>query len=464
MATTREQAQAYAYENRRQITSFIRGTDEALRDPRRRLNRSMAGGIALGVLVMAVFGVIGFLGGGRGPALPEQGAVVVSGTGDRYVVTDGIVHPALNLTSALLVGGGDLTEVKASTLEGTPRGLPVGIPNAPDALPDVEQLSNAPWTVCVVPSGSLVVPPQVRAYVALQTPGGTLDELDGILLRSPDQRIWLAAQGRRHVLPGPAQAQLLLQRAAPVDLSAELIATIPEGQPIVAPELADRGAAPQVDIPGTAALTGDVLVSGQPGSNQQFFLVRRDGLTPVSQLVATLLGSTGSRSLEVDPRDVGDVAPSGEGPVDNRGWPERVPDTTELQRDQPLCVSTVPGENPLDTPWRVRLHTPEAMPEHVGVVPVRAQGGQLPGLVDAVSVPSGSGAVVRASTASGGDGAYTLVTDAGQRYPIANAETVLRLRYDPSTAPNVPESFVALLPSGPVLDPTDAQVEYSGEG
>lgn len=33
MATTRELAEAHAYGNRRQQTSLLRGTDEALRDP-----------------------------------------------------------------------------------------------------------------------------------------------------------------------------------------------------------------------------------------------------------------------------------------------------------------------------------------------------------------------------------------------------------------------------------------------
>ena len=106
MASTKEQAEAYNYEGRRQATSLMTGRDEARTDPRRRINRVTVGGVLIGILVMAGFGIAGFLGAGRGPALPESGAVLVAGSGDRYVIVDGRLHPALNLASALLVGGG----------------------------------------------------------------------------------------------------------------------------------------------------------------------------------------------------------------------------------------------------------------------------------------------------------------------------------------------------------------------
>ena len=122
MATTKEQAEAYDYEARRQATTLVSGRDEARTDPRRRINRVTAAGVLVGVLVMAGFGIAGFLGAGRGPALPESGAVLVAGSGDRYVVVDGRLHPALNLASALLVGGGSVAQVRTSALDALPRG------------------------------------------------------------------------------------------------------------------------------------------------------------------------------------------------------------------------------------------------------------------------------------------------------------------------------------------------------
>src|SRR5258708_29483887 len=106
MATTRDHVAAYDYENRRRVTSLVLGVDEAGQDPHRRLNRTQIGSAVIAVLVMAGFGVVGLLGGGSGPGLPDSGAVLVKGSGDRYVLVDGVLHPALNLSSALLVRGG----------------------------------------------------------------------------------------------------------------------------------------------------------------------------------------------------------------------------------------------------------------------------------------------------------------------------------------------------------------------
>ena len=81
MPTTKEQAEAYNYEGRRQATSLMTGHDEARNDPRRRINRVTVGGVLIAILLMAGFGLAGFLGAGRGPALPQSGAVLVAGSG-----------------------------------------------------------------------------------------------------------------------------------------------------------------------------------------------------------------------------------------------------------------------------------------------------------------------------------------------------------------------------------------------
>lgn len=88
--------------------------------------------------------------------------------------------------------------------------------------------------------------------------------------------------------------------------------------------------------------------------------------------------------------------------------------------------------------------------------------GDAPGVVDQVVVPRGAGALVRASSASGGDGALTLVTDSGQRYAVPTADAAVRLRYDSAAAKAVPAPFVRLLPAGPALDPEVATREFTG--
>ena len=241
VATTKEQAEAYDYEARRQATTLVSGRDEARTDPRRRINRVTAAGVLVGVLVMAGFGIAGFLGAGRGPALPESGAVLVAGSGDRYVVVDGRLHPALNLASALLVGGGSVAQVRPAALDALPRGLPVGIPEAPDALPAPERLSTAPWTVCAVPSGAATLPPEVTVRVAAPEPAaGAVDAGQAVLATGPDGTRWMVNQGRRYRLADAAAQRVGLQRATPLALPAEILDLLPEGPPIAAPNIAGR--------------------------------------------------------------------------------------------------------------------------------------------------------------------------------------------------------------------------------
>jgi len=460
MATTREQAEAYNYEGRRQATTLMTGEDEARRDPRRRINRVTAAGVLVGVLVMAGFGIAGFLGAGRGPVLPESGGVLVAGTGDRYVVLEGRLHPALNLASALLVGGGSLTQVRAGVLDTLPRGLPVGIPDAPDALPQPDRLSAAPWTVCAVPSGAPTLPPEVTLGIGLPEPtAGRIEAGSAVVAVEGNGALWLLHDGRRYRLADNAVVLLGLQAAVPVALPNPLLDLLPEGAPIVPPDVPDRGQ-PVEGVP-PEWVVGDVVRAEAGGTVRQSFAVLRDGLSPVSDLTAALLVASGGRETRAAPAAVSAARQSLAPQPGRRDWPAQVPRPVAPQRAQPLCFSTTPGDPAGDAPWGVRMTTP-------GVVigadqePVHTTRGDVPGVVDQVVIPRGAGALVRAATASGGDGALTLVTDSGQRYAVPAPDAAVRLRYDPAAARAVPAPFVRLLPAGPALDPEVATREFTG--
>ncbi|WP_019546812.1 type VII secretion protein EccB [Streptomyces sulphureus] len=465
MATTREKAEAHSYDNRRQVTSLLRGSDEAIRDPRRRLNRSLAGGVALGVLVMAGFGVAGWLGGGSGPELPADGAVVVSGSGDRYVVSDGVLHPALNLSSALLVGGGKRTEVRSDALEGVRRGLPVGIPSAPDVLPGNSQLSEEDWTVCTVPGGDPAENPRTHLYLAVPEAapraGGGPAASATVLASAPNGALWLLTDGRRYALTKPVRDVLGLQRAEHLPLPDAVLATVPEGPAIKAPEaLPGEGGAPEVGLPGKARV-GDLANSDLGGVNPQYYQVRSDGLTAVSELVYTLLRTTGATEHRLTPAQAASAPRSTARAPGDRSWPERLPEVDRRDRGRPVCVSAPPGSAPGDAPWEATVHLPKRMPEPDAAEPVSASGSGF-GSLDALYAPPGASAVVRATASAGSGGTYTLVTETGTAYPFSSREAVERLEYKPDEAPSVPKGFVALLPAGPVLDPQAASRQHAG--
>lgn len=465
MATTREQAEAYGYDHRRRVTALLRGADEAQHDPRRRLNRALGGGVAVGVLIMAGFGIAGFLGGGRGPALPTAGAVVVGDDGDRYVVADAVVHPALNLASALLVGGGEVTAVRQSVLDSAARGLPVGIPGAPDALPDREALTDEVWTLCAVPSESGGAPADTALFVAEPGAAPAHGGSDGatVLVRADDDTLWLLTEGRRYALSETVRDILELRRTQPVELPTEIVATLPEGPALTLPEEpAGAGDLPAVPLPVDARV-GDLAHTASGGA-PQFYLVRQDGLVSVSELVHTLLLPGAGADHALTAADAARAPRSGEPAPGDRAWPDALPRAQEPSRNQPVCVSTPPGAEPGDAPWQATVHLPRTMPEPDGTTPVTTGTGDRLGLLDRVYVPAGSGAVVRATTSAAAGGTYTLVTDSGTAYPFASPDAVQRLRYDPAQAPSVPKSFVGLLPTGPVLDPDAAAREHRGGG
>lgn len=464
MASTRDHVSAYDYESRRRVTSLMQGADEARRDPRRRLNRTLIGSTVIAVLVMAGAGIAGWLGAGRGPKLPDSGAVMVKGRGETYVVIDGVVHPALNLASALLVGGNNLTQVRGDALDGRPRGLPIGIPNVPNSLPGDGDLTTGPWTVCLRPSDSTVVAPEVTVVVGLDQPrSGVLSRTDAVVAVGEGGTKWLVQDGRRYELAGVAVTALGLQRAAGIPVPAKVLDTIPAGQPVREPDVAATGAPPaSVDLPVDANV-GDLVQAQLAGQPDDFYVVRDDGLSPISEFTHALLAvNPDRRTLTTDKARVATVHVSSQAAPGQPSWPDAVPTAREPQRDQPLCVSTVPGGPAGDAPWAVSVSLPPEPPAPPGVDPVRSQNDDLPGVATSVLVAPGTGALVIASSSARQDGTFTLVTDAGQRFPISSADAVSRLRYDPSQARTLPLPFAELLPSGPVLDPDIAARELPG--
>lgn len=461
MATTRERSEAYAYANRRMSTSVLRGTDEARFDPRRRLNRSLGAGVAVGVLLMAGFGIAGWLGGGSGPALPKDGAVVAGDS--AYVLVDGVAHPALNLSSARLAGGGEPTEVRRTALRDAPVGLPVGIPDAPDALPDADDLLDGAWTLCATPSETGGLPVPTALYVSVpDVPTGNPDAREGatLLVETEGEEVWLLAEGRRYAV-GPDVREALGLTREPVPLPGDIVATVPMGPEIVIPHPGrGTGENPSVELPFDAAV-GDLARTEDTGAGRQLYLVRRDGLATVSELVYTLLRS---RDVEEHTIALPDArsARSPHHPGDP-AWPDQVPEAAEPERGQPVCVSTPPGSRPGDTPWQASVHLPRTMPASERTAPVEARDRTRLGLLDRMYLPAGSGVLVRSVSSAGAGGTYTLVTDSGTAYPIASPEAVQSLGYDPATARSMPTDFVDLLPRGPVLDPEEAAKERTGD-
>ncbi len=160
MPSRQDQLHSYQFAVARTVAALVtRDSDPAL-SPTRRL----AGAALASILVAAVgLGATGSPDGGgtwrrRGRGDRREGV------GARFVYRDQRLHPVLNYASALLIIGAQRPKtvlVSRRSIDGVPRGLPLGIRDAPDSLPPAGRLATAGWTVCSVsPAGDGPGPPR----------------------------------------------------------------------------------------------------------------------------------------------------------------------------------------------------------------------------------------------------------------------------------------------------------------
>jgi type VII secretion protein EccB len=465
MATVRDQVEAYNFATRRQVLALLKGDDAATVDPRRRLNRALLGGMLLAVVVAAAVGVAGFLSSGSSGSVPADGVIVDADTGGAYVRIGNVLHPALNLASAKLVAGHSVTRVSDSALRSLPRGLPVGIPGAPDSLPPTGDLTARAWSVCSIAPEATAARARIVVSVGSPVPS-PLPRSSGLVVQTPDGATWLLDGGQRYQVSDVRTAAVLsLNEVAPLAIDPAVLDLIPEGPPLDVRQIRipGTGGPPQVQLP-FAARVGDVL-SVDTGTNQPAqYVVLTDGVAPVDPFAYRMLVAAGGQPHQDVPADeIVDVAARTRPQIPAQ-WPHDVfaHPTAPPAAGEPLCVTYDPHAPHGTAAWPVTLSEPPSVPLAAHAAPVAASGGGLPTAATAVAVPYGGGALVKAVGSGGVSAVYTLVTDSGLRFTIANADAVGRLGYDPKAAVPVPLPFVTLLPAGPGLDPYAAAAEYAG--
>src|SRR6266480_3650661 len=125
MASRRDQLQSYQFMVERVVAALLtREPDPAQTPPRRGVGAVFAG-VMVAVIVAAGYGVFGILTKTGDEAWKSDGSVVLEKeTGAVYLYELGVLHPVLNLSSALLLSGkamGTPTRVPAKSLASVPR-------------------------------------------------------------------------------------------------------------------------------------------------------------------------------------------------------------------------------------------------------------------------------------------------------------------------------------------------------
>ncbi|WP_431676441.1 type VII secretion protein EccB [Kitasatospora sp. KL5] len=467
MQSKRDQVQAHLFVTGRLATGLLRGEPDAPDTPTGRTSRGTATGLAVALLAALVAGLYGVIVPGGATAWKRPGTlVVVKENGARYLYLDGRLHPVLNEASARLLAGDRFTvdRVGAKSLAGTPRGTPVGIPGAPDDLPAPTALTaGASWYACAVAGpGPAARTPELALAVTPDRPGDHLTDTQGVLVAAPDGTEHLLWHGRRLRLDTRNGARQALGRAdiTARPVTAPFLNALPTGPDLAAPDITDRGR-PGPLLAARPTTVGQLFTgpSGDP------YVLTSGGLAPLTRMTYELLRN--------DPRTQraayggAAVLPGILGPADLAAHTAPAPSaadrtaataTADLPAAPPELLEIAPGRAVCADlrPTGQAPTTSVALVDAAAVtgLPPAVPPGTVPGCAtaDSVAVRPGSGALVRALSGAGAGTTLYLVTDTGAKHPLASPATAERLGYGAVTPVAVPETFLGLLPTGPVLD------------
>ncbi|MFJ4274321.1 type VII secretion protein EccB [Streptomyces coelicoflavus] len=472
MQNKRDQVQAHMFLMGRLTSSMLRSDPDIAESPQGRTNRGVAVGVIVAILVAAGAFVLGLISPGRQDSWQSSGNLIVDkGTGARYLYLDGRLRPVRNYASARLLVGADLatTTVGSSSLKGTPRGTPVGITGAPDDLPAADDLSDAPWQVCAtsVPQSDGRAKLLTTLAVAHDGRDERLGKQDGLLVAAPDGTEYLLWQGSRLRLDRESAAQEALGYATvrPVPVSAAFLNAVPAGPDLAPVDLSGTGTdGPRLG--GRPTKVGQVFTLTVPGAEQRHYVVRRDGLAPLTATqLALLLGDP-----EIRKKAYGGAAPKPgnltsdqlQGHLvtetarekDADGLPESPPEAVPVPEDRTPCALVTAGADGARVGVALSSTADLGPPaQHASGVAAAAC---LP--VDRTTVPAGHGALVRVVGAGGGElgGTVYLVTETGVKYRLTTPDAAEALGYKGVTPKDLPASMLAMLPSGPDLSPAAA--------
>lgn len=447
-SVTRQQVSGYRFLTRRMEYALACRDVRMLDDPIRSQTVALAAGVVLAAIGLAICAVLALL--RPHGSLGAEPVVMVRESGAVYVRIGDTMHPAPNLASARLIAGTPARPrlVSAEMIAEARRGPMVGIPGAPGIIgPPLEQPA---WSVCDDDAGrtTMIIGPPVDLPAA-----------PAMLVSAAHERapgVYLIHAGRRaavDVRDRAAVRALRLDGVVPRTVSAALLDALPDAAPIVTPRIPGAGG------PGPGALrefrVGEVVRVPRAGATDHY-VVLADGVQRVGRVAADLIhfaDADGAASIpdvpahrlaEVAVRntlaltDLSDVAVTGAGPGG-------------------LCVSWRwhrDGQAP-DT----AISTPAAPAELRRALALAQADGAGP-RIDAVAVPAGRSAYLRAGGVAGdgmASGPRYLVTDAGVAYGIGAARDAESLGLPPTPAA-APWPLLALLPRGPELSAGRAAV------
>ena len=310
--TSRLQVTAHYFWNRRNAAALSHHGVRLDYDPEQRRVAALILGLVLTLVAIALAALMAYI----KPAGQVGKAAILADrdTSAVYVLVDGRLHPALNLTSARLISGQDAnpTFVKAAELDKYPRGPIVGIVGAPSQMPIRSGLQSQ-WAVCdtaptataTESAGPAPVVTAIAGPLTLGLRSAPMQMPNAILGRHDDKTfvVWDGHRSDIDLTNKPVALALGVDSTAPepIPMSNALYDAIPATDPLIVPAIPNAGQPAPWDL-GGGVVTGSVLAVRdlQQADGESLYVLLPNGVQRISPFVASLLRAANS---------FGDVAP-----------------------------------------------------------------------------------------------------------------------------------------------------------
>jgi type VII secretion protein EccB len=465
MATKKDLVEAHAFSRRRLVTAFLSGAPGGREVEPSRPGRTVVGGLALAVLLIAGAAIASVLASKTQEDWNKVGLVVNRENAAPYVILKEEEHPTLipviNITSAQLILGANVqpTYVDQDVIEDQTPGEPIGIFGAPQTLPRPHQFINSGWTACTndglgvhldisaesltteVPGSGLVVR-SGRSYYVIAT---SSDE-------DPNQRAY------RYALPARAKRvdTMLLdlhlnQRADAMEVPEAWVRLFPDGGDLDAGSFDIQDWGEKVGLPGLPrdARVGDMVVEGD-----QAVVLKKDGASPLDAFARavyanSVLPGTG-QPPRVLPIPLPDIAGAGRA-YDEAHWPDTLLDTLPGA----ACARLVAEPDQVPKVRLVGDPEDEAVPDPTSTTSSEPT----------FSIDRGHGAFFRVGEWNDTTSEDPFVVDPrGYAYPLLGSETLGKLGYTDVGEPLVPDPWSELFKAGVPLSSTSALCSPTRKG
>lgn len=443
MQTQRDHVHAHTFMMGRLSSALVLGDPTGAEIPGRRAQTGLLIGIILALLVSGGFAVYGWIVPGGSTAYRQAGAILVEKeTGNRYVYLNGLLHPTPDLTSAMLIQGpsAEVTLISKNSLRDVARGAPLGLAGAPRQLPSTDGFVRGPWLACL--PGSVAPGRSVSGLGINLDPEAAADPLPAdrfVVVRDQRDVAYLLANGVKYRVDDEAVLVVLGAATVSPAPAPQLWLDWLDDGPALAPARIEGAGAPGPQVGGRAHPVGTLFRQRVESGSEQFFVLRRDGLAPMSRTEFLLADAKDEdAAVELNPAAIVDARRSAD-----RSLLDRLPDLTPLRlldtAGRALCA-------------RQRPVSAEEYASEVVLVPRPAAAVSADGTPLVLTRPGAGMHVVAAPVPAQTATARTFViSDDGIAYRLADQATRSALKLGTVAPIPFPKDLLAAMPQGAVL-------------